>query len=77
MTAAMASVAIFDMNETTLDLAPVRATVDEVLGRAGGFGSCFGRLLQTSLAVTATGDYEDFTAVADFGALAAALGPAR
>ncbi len=60
----MASVAVFDMNETTLDLAPVRVVVDEVLDRTGGFNAWFGRLLQTSMAVTATGRYEDFGVLA-------------
>lgn len=61
----MATVAVFDINETTLDLAPVRRVVDDVLGRAGGFGSWFGRLLQTSMAVTATGNFESFGALAE------------
>lgn len=60
----MASVAIFDINETTLDLAPVRAAVDQVLGRDDGFGAWFGRLLQTSMAMTATGNYQDFGVLA-------------
>lgn len=60
----MASVAVFDINETTLDLSPVRDVVDDVLGRSGGFGSWFGRLLQTSMAVTATGRFHDFGVLA-------------
>ncbi len=60
----MASVAVFDINETTLDLAPVRVAVDRELGRAGGFGSWFGRLLQTSMAITATGEFQDFGVLA-------------
>ncbi|MGI9596824.1 MAG: haloacid dehalogenase type II [Acidimicrobiales bacterium] len=60
----MASVAVFDINETTLDLAPVRDVVDELLKRDGGFRAWFGRLLQTSMAMTATGRYEDFGALA-------------
>lgn len=59
----MASVAIFDMNETTLDLAPVRDAVDGVLQREGAFGMWFGRLLQTSMAITATGRYDGFGAL--------------
>jgi 2-haloacid dehalogenase len=61
----MATVAVFDINETTLDLGPVRSAVGEVMGRPDGFGLWFGRLLQTSMAVTATGEF------ADFGTLAA------
>ena len=60
----MASVAVFDINETTLDLAPVRAAVDHELGRSGGFGSWFGRLLQTSMAITATGGFQDLGVLA-------------
>ncbi len=55
----MASVAVFDINETTLDLDPVRRAVDRLLG-PGTFPLWFGRLLQTSMAVTATGSYQDF-----------------
>lgn len=60
----MPSVAVFDINETTLDLAPVRSAVNAVLDRSDGFGSWFGRLLQTSMAITATGQFEDFTVLA-------------
>ena len=58
-------VAIFDMNETTLDLAPVRTLVDELLPKAGGFTVWFQRLLQLSMATTATG-----AGFSDFGTLA-------
>lgn len=61
----MSGVAIFDMNETTLDLAPVRALVDELLPRAGGFTVWFQRLLQLSMATTSTG-----LGFIDFGTLA-------
>lgn len=60
----MASVAIFDINETTLDLGPVRDTVNRLVGHEHGFGLWFGRLLQTSMAVTAAGRYQDFGALA-------------
>lgn len=59
------STAIFDMNETTLDLAPVRQLVDSHLGSAGGFTVWFQRLLQLSMATTATG-----AGFLEFGALA-------
>jgi len=59
----MAGVAIFDINETTLDLSPARAVVDELLGPRG-FDLFFGRLLQTSMVVTATDSYQDFGALA-------------
>lgn len=61
----MPKVAVFDMNETTLDLAPVRALVDELLPAAGGFTVWFQRLLQLSMATTATGtDFHDFGTLA-------------
>lgn len=56
--------AVFDMNETTLDLAPVRAVVDALVGDHGGFRVWFGRLLQLSMTVTATGSYADFSVLA-------------
>lgn len=45
---------VFDMNETTLDLAPVRDAVESVAGEAGGFTVWFQKLLQLSMTVTAT-----------------------
>ncbi len=48
-------VAVFDMNETTLDLAPVREAVDELLAPSGGFVVWFQKLLQLSMSVTAAG----------------------
>ena len=64
-TVAVVTVAVFDMNETTLDLEPVRAVVDELLAEAGGFTVWFQKLLQLSMAVTATGrPFVDFAALA-------------
>lgn len=60
----MAGIAVFDMNETTLDLAPVREQVDALVGPEGGFKAWFQRLLQLSMTVTATGSYQDFTVLA-------------
>ena len=57
--------AVFDMNETTLDLTPVREVVDELLAPSGGFVVWFQKLLQLSMTVTAT--RQPF---ADFGTLA-------
>lgn len=56
--------AVFDINETTLDLAPVRATVDELVGPEGGFVVWFQKLLQLSMTATATGNYRDFSSLA-------------
>ena len=70
-------VAIFDMNETTLDLSRVRALVDEHLGDAGGFTVWFQKLLQLSMATTATGsEFHDFGTLARhaFDAVAASGG---
>ena len=61
----MANTAIFDMNETTLDLAPVQALLDQQLPEAGGYTVWFQRLLQLSMATTATGvDFSDFGTLA-------------
>lgn len=57
--------AFFDMNETTLDLDPVRQVVDRHLASAGGFTVWFQRLLQLSMATTTTG-----LGFIEFGALA-------
>lgn len=57
-------VAVFDINETTLDLAPVRAAVDAVVGPQGGFRVWFQRLLQLSQTTTAVGHFVDFSTLA-------------
>jgi 2-haloacid dehalogenase len=59
----MASVAVFDINETTLDLGPARKVVDDLLGQRG-FDIFFGRLLQTSMVATSTDNYQDFSVLA-------------
>ena len=60
----MTSVAVFDMNETTLDLAPVRAEVNAQLGSEHGFTIWFQKLLQLSMMSVVTGEYQDFSALA-------------
>ncbi len=60
----MTRVAVFDINETTLDLGPVRAVVDRLVEPEGGFIVWFQRLLQLSMTLTAVGDYIDFSALA-------------
>lgn len=60
----MGNVAVFDINETTLDLAPVRVAVDDLVGPEGGFTVWFQRLLQLSMTVTATGGFEEFGTLA-------------
>jgi len=56
--------AVFDINETTLDLAPVRVAVDQLIGPEGGFVVWFQKLLQLSMTTTATGQFRDFTSLA-------------
>lgn len=60
----MTPVAVFDINETTLDLSPVRGVLDELSGHAGGFTIWFQKLLQLSMTATTTGNYADFTTLA-------------
>ena len=60
----MPTTVVFDINETTLDLAPVRAVVDDIVGAEGGFTVWFQRLLQLSMTVTATDAYTDFSTLA-------------
>lgn len=55
---------VFDINETTLDLAPVRRTVDSLVGPEGGFVVWFQKLLQLSMTTTATDRYLDFSQLA-------------
>lgn len=65
-------VAVFDINETTLDLSPVRAAVDELVGAEGGFRVWFQRLLQLSMTTTALARFVDFSTLARHAAEATA-----
>lgn len=56
---------VFDMNETTLDMAEVRTELDSIAPDAGGFIVWFHRLLQSAMTVSATGS--DFKAFGDLG----------
>ncbi|MDW3176843.1 MAG: haloacid dehalogenase type II [Acidimicrobiia bacterium] len=60
----MTNVALFDMNETTLDLADVRATVNDVLGSEHGFTMWFQKLLQLAMTSAITDSYQDFGVLA-------------
>jgi len=60
----MAPTAVFDINETTLDLTPVRVAVETIFNRRGAFETWFTRLLQLSMATSATGEYADFSELA-------------
>ena len=71
-----ASVVVFDINETTLDLKPVRAAVDELLGPEGGFQVWFPRLLQLSMTAGIAG-FVDFSTLARHAAEATAAAGGR
>lgn len=60
----MTLIVVFDVNETTLDLAPVRNVLDDLLAPEGGFRAWFQRLLQLSMTVTAVDSYADFSTLA-------------
>ena len=54
---------IFDMNETLLDLAPLREAVNKAFGDPGGFRQWFGLLLQHSQTATLTNQYFNFSTI--------------
>ena len=56
-------VILFDVNETLLDMTPVKKKVNSVLDSKRGFRIWFGMLLQYSLVDNCTGDYHDFTQI--------------
>ncbi len=58
-------VIIFDVNETMLDMAPLKKKINVLLGSTKGFRIWFGMLLQYSLVDNCTDNYHDFTAIAD------------
>lgn len=60
----MARTAVFDINETTLDLAPVREVADRLVGAEGGFRAWFARLIQLAMTVSVTGRHVPFTDLA-------------
>lgn len=53
-------VLIFDVNETLLDLTPIKTQVNEALQSDSAFDSWFSALLHYSLVETTTGSYKDF-----------------
>ncbi|MBA3364150.1 MAG: hypothetical protein H0T07_07075, partial [Actinobacteria bacterium] len=59
----MAKVLVFDVNETLLDLAVLRAPFDSAFGDAAPLGEWFARLLHGSLVATVTDSYEDFASI--------------
>lgn len=59
------SVIIFDVNETLLDMSPMKKKINSLLDSHNGFRIWFGMLLQHSLVDNCTNDYHDFTVIAD------------
>ncbi len=59
------SVIIFDVNETLLDMSPLKKKINRVLETSKGFRIWFGMLLQYSLVDNNINNYHDFTAIAD------------
>jgi 2-haloacid dehalogenase len=55
---------VFDVNETLLDLAPLREPFARAFGDAAPMGEWFVRLLHGSLVATLTDSYEDFASIA-------------
>jgi 2-haloacid dehalogenase len=59
----VARVIVFDVNETLLDLAPLRGPFARAFGDAAPLGEWFARLLHGSLVATITDSYEDFASI--------------
>jgi 2-haloacid dehalogenase len=59
-----ASVILFDVNETLMDMSPLKKKVNDMLGSKRGFRIWFGMLLQYSLVDNCTGKYHDFSTIA-------------
>lgn len=56
---------IFDVNETLIDLEPLRKLVNKRLDNPGGFRQWFGLMLQHSQVATLTSNYFTFSAIGD------------
>ncbi|MFN2459006.1 MAG: haloacid dehalogenase type II [Chitinophagaceae bacterium] len=59
------SVILFDVNETLMNMSPLKKKVNDILHSKRGFRIWFGMLLQYSLVDNCTGQYHDFSAIAD------------
>lgn len=70
----MARIIIFDVNETLLDLKALQPRFEQVFGDPGILSQWFAQLLQTSLVLTITQQYQDFAVV---GAAALTMVAAR
>jgi len=58
-------VILFDVNETLLDMSPLRKAINRLLGTTKGFRIWFGMLLHYSLVDNCTNSYHDFSAIAN------------
>lgn len=58
-------VILFDVNETLMDMSPLKKKVNDMLDSKRGFRIWFGMLLQYSLVDNCTGNYHDFSTIAD------------
>ena len=58
-------VILFDVNETLLDMTPLKKKINSLLGSSKGFKIWFGMLLQYSLVDNCTASYHEFIAIAN------------
>ena len=61
----ISKIILFDVNETLLDMAPLKQRINKLLGTDLGFKLWFGLLLQYSLVDNSIGRYHDFPTIAD------------
>ena len=59
------STIFFDVNETMLDMSPLKKKINKLLDSSNGFSIWFGMLLQYSLVDNCTNIYHDFIAIAN------------
>ena len=64
MIATKPTVILFDVNETLLDMTPLKKKINNLLGTSQGFRIWFGMLLQYSLVDNCTNSYHDFVTIA-------------
>ena len=57
-------VIVFDVNETLLDMTPLKKSVNDLLGEEQGFKIWFGMLLHYSTVSNNIEEYNDFTTIA-------------
>ena len=55
---------LFDVNETLLNMEPMKVAINSLLGNENGFQQWFGLLLQYSLVDNCTNNFHDFVAIA-------------